>query len=191
MQRFMKIMEPTPDTRILDIGGGGFNWDIIQYVGDVVLLNIYKPTCMDTKYTYVQGDGTNLKFADAAFDITYSNSVIEHLSTYENQKKFAHEMWRVGRAIWCQTPARWFFVEPHYMTPFIHFFPKKWQKKLLRNFSVWGLITRPSQNYVDGMVDEIRLLTFREMKSLFPDCRIIKERFLFFTKSYIAVRKND
>ncbi len=41
------------------------------------------------------------------------------------------------------------------------------------------------------MVDEIRLLTFKEMKSLFPDCEIIKERFLFFTKSYIAVRKYD
>jgi len=38
------------------------------------------------------------------------------------------------------------------------------------------------------MILEIRLLTYSEMKQLFPDCTILKERFLGFTKSYVAVR---
>jgi len=80
---------------------------------------------MSPKYTYVLGDGTNLKYADREFDIAYSNSVIEHLSAYKNQQKFANEMRRVGQKVWCQTPARWFFIEPHYITPFIHFFSKR------------------------------------------------------------------
>ena len=35
---------------------------------------------------------------------------------------------------------------------------------------------------------DIRLLTYREMKQLFPDCLILKERVLGLTKSYVAVR---
>jgi hypothetical protein len=41
---------------------------------------------------------------------------------------------------------------------------------------------------VHQIVDEVRLLTYSEMKQLFPDCVILKERVLGLTKSYIAVR---
>ncbi len=34
----------------------------------------------------------------------------------------------------------------------------------------------------------LRLLTLAGMRSLFPDCTILRERFLGFTKSSIAVR---
>jgi len=60
---------------------------------------------------------------------------------------------------------------------------------LLRNFSIWGWITRPPQEYVERMVKELRLLTYAEMQDLFPDCEIIRGKFLFMTKSFIAVRK--
>jgi hypothetical protein len=40
------------------------------------------------------------------------------------------------------------------------------------------------------MVDEIRLLNYREMVHLFPECEIYREKFLFFTKSYIAIKCN-
>jgi hypothetical protein len=51
----------------------------------------------------------------------------------------------------------------------------------LRNFTVWGWITRLSQHYIDQLLDEIRLLSYSEMKQLFPDCIFEKEKFLFFT----------
>ena len=188
MNNFMARMAPAPGEVILDIGGSEYNWDIIDYSGAVTLLNIREPKQKNLKYNYVIGDATNLSYEDNEFPIVYSNSVIEHLSTYENQEKFANEMRRTGITLWCQTPAKGFFIEPHYITPFVHFLPKKAQRKLLRNFSVWGLITRPSLEAVNDMVDELRLLTYDEMKQLFPDCEIIKERFLFMTKSYIAVR---
>jgi hypothetical protein len=41
---------------------------------------------------------------------------------------------------------------------------------------------------VHEIVDEVKLLTYRELKQLFPDCRIVKERFFGLTKSHIAVR---
>ncbi|MBC8241801.1 MAG: hypothetical protein H8E30_15190 [Alphaproteobacteria bacterium] len=42
--------------------------------------------------------------------------------------------------------------------------------------------------YVDALVDEIRLLNEAQMRELFPDATIVRERFLIFTKSLIAVR---
>jgi hypothetical protein len=38
------------------------------------------------------------------------------------------------------------------------------------------------------MFDSIRLLSYRDMVSLFPDATIRKEKFLGLTKSLIAVR---
>jgi hypothetical protein len=43
---------------------------------------------------------------------------------------------------------------------------------------------------VEAFLDEVRLLTLDEMRVLFPDCTILRERFLGWTKSYIAVRTN-
>ena len=37
-------------------------------------------------------------------------------------------------------------------------------------------------------IDEIRLLSSNEFITLFPDSSIFEERFLFFTKSYIAYK---
>jgi len=50
-------------------------------------------------------------------------------------------------------------------------------------------VNRPNQQQVDALVDEYRLLDYREMRELFPDCEIRRERFLGLTKSYVAVRR--
>lgn len=191
MRRFVRTFKPSTDTHILDIGGGVLNWDLIGCNAHITILNLSVPT--DTtffkpNFTFVKGDGTSLDYPDNSFDIAYSNSVIEHLCSWENQIRFANEMRRVSKNVWVQTPAKSFFIEPHLITPFIHFLPKLWHRHLLRNFTVWGLITRPSQSQVDRFIDEVRLLTFQEMQTLFPDCIIFEEKFLFFTKAYIAIR---
>lgn len=192
MNKFIKLLHPTPKSTILDVGGTPFNWRLVKGIEKVTLLNLTIPENVDSdsrRYSFVEGDGTDLKYPDSSFDILFSNSVIEHLSTHENQKKFAAEAGRVGKSLWVQTPAKEFFVEPHFITPFIHYFPKSWQKRLVRNCSVWGLLTRPSQKQIDNIISELRLLSYTEMRELFPECKIIREKFLFFTKSYIAVRE--
>jgi len=137
----------------------------------------------------VVGDGCKLEFGDRSFDIVFSNSVIEHVGTFERQRAFARECRRTGRQLWVQTPARCFPIEPHLIAPFFHFLPRFAQRRLLRNFTVWGLLARPTTAEVEAFLSEVRLLTYREMRELFPDCEIIRERVLGFTKSYIALRK--
>lgn len=192
MTKFLKVIDSQPNERILDVGGTIFNWKLIDYKNDVVLLNLSVPKNtgaeLPSNFSFVVGDGTALQYGDKEFDVCFSNSVIEHVGTLEKQKMFAQEVCRVGKRIWIQTPAKSFFFEPHYLTPFIHWLPKHYQKLLLRNFSIWGLITRPTQQYVDDFVEQTRLLTFEEIRELFPGCIIIKERFLFMTKAYLIVK---
>jgi hypothetical protein len=94
----------------------------------------------------------------------------------------------VGRQVWVQTPARSFFFEPHLLAPFIHFLPFSWQRRLVRNFTLWGWVTRPSQVSVDQMLGGLRLLDYATFRTLFPDCEIRRERFLGVTKAFVAVR---
>jgi len=190
MVRFVELIRPTTHQKILDIGGHPFNWNLIDYRGPVVMLNLDETVSSDLRgnHEFVVGDGTALEYGDNEFDIVFSNSVIEHVGGPEQQERFAREALRVGQRMFLQTPARSFFFEPHYVTPFIHFLSPRWQKKLLRRFSVWGWLARPSQKWIDDFVDQTRLLGYDELKHLFPGCTILREKFLFMTKSYIVVK---
>jgi len=79
-------------------------------------------------------------------------------------------------------------LEPHVLAPFFQYLPRNLQTRMARHFTIWGLLTKPSNARVEEMLSDIRLLTYREMKQLFPDCLILKERVLGLTKSYVAVR---
>ena len=124
----------------------------------------------------------------AADDELPDPDFLEYLGTWERQQAFARELRRVGRGLWVQTPARSFPVEPHLLALFVHWLPLRWQRRLVRNFTGWGLLTRPSQERVDRFLTETRLLGSAEMEALFPDCEIRRERFLGLTKAYVAVR---
>ncbi len=191
LAKFQALLQPTAETTILDVGGYPGCWPESDCPAHVTCINIdpFPGFVATSRRVMRTGNGCALEFGDQSFDIGFSNSVIEHVGTWENQQKFASEIRRVGGRLWVQTPARCFFIEPHLIAPFIHWLPKRCQRPLLRWFTVWGWLTRPTPAQVDGFLAEVRLLTFGEMQSLFPDCRIERERFLvIFTKSYIAVR---
>lgn len=186
MRQFQHLFGVRGVTRVLDVGGDPFNWSLLSERPRLTIVNLYSPGDR-SEADWVVGDGRKLPFKDQAFDVVYSNSVIEHLGAFADQQTFAGEIVRVGCKYYVQTPNRWFPVEPHYITPLIHFLPKSWQKRLLRNFTLFGIIARPTHQECEQMVDEICLLDIRTMKQLFPEAAIIRERFLFFTKSLIAI----
>lgn len=187
LRKFVNFMRVTAATPILDVGGTEFDWRLLPFQPKVVLLNQQLDGAW-MRVPWVIGDACRLPFADQSFPVVYSNSTTEPLFTEENQRLAASEIRRVGRGYFVQTPNRWFPVEPHYLAPLIHYLPKLWQRRLLRNFTVWGILSRPSQELCDRDVDEIRLLSVADMKTLFPDAVIIRERFLGMTKSILAVR---
>ncbi len=189
MSLFAEHFRLSPQTRVLDVGGGPFNWRLLPVVQrpQVTFLNIRAPHG-PVSDPWLVADGGHLPFATGAFDIVYSNSVIEHLGSWDSQQRFADECARVGHSYYVQTPNRRFPIEPHLIAPVIHWLPRGWQRRLMRHFTVWGWLTRPTPAGVEALLAEIRLLDEPEMRRLFPDATIWKERLAGLTKSLIALR---
>ena len=193
MQRFVRECGITAETRVLDIGGTPDNWQLISVTPRLVLLNMPRAHAdLAGAAQWVAGDGRSLPFRDDAFDIVFSNSVIEHVGDAASQRRFACEVARVGRAYWVQTPNRWFPVEQHLLTPVVHWLPKNWQRAIVSRATVWSAVTRPTPDrrdfYIEHFLRDIRLLSFGDVVTLFPGARVIRERFLGVTKSLIAYR---
>src|SRR3954453_7775233 len=191
MRRFLREFSITPRTRILDIGGTPDCWELIAERPRVTLLNT--PRAKDDlrgAASWVAGDGRALPFPDQAFDIVFSNSVIEHVGDAASQERFAREVARVGRAYWVQTPNRWFPIEQHLLTPIVHWLPKSWQRAIVLRFTVWAAVMRVSadrrQFYVEHYLSDVKLLSASELRRLFPSARVIRERLCGWTKSLIA-----
>jgi len=191
MQRFAREFGITGETRVLDIGGTPDNWLLLAEQPRLVLLNT--PRAREElagAASWVAGDGRSLPFRDGAFDVVFSNSVIEHVGDRASQQRFAREVARVGRAWWVQTPNRWFPVEQHLLTPFVHWLPKAWQRAIVPRFNIWSVLVRVTPDrrrfYIEHYLNEVRLLGAGELRALFPGGRLIRERFWGITKSLIA-----
>jgi SAM-dependent methyltransferase len=52
---------------------------------------------------FVQGDGARLPFADAAFDLVFSHSVIEHVATADGYLRECHRVLRPGGVLYLST----------------------------------------------------------------------------------------
>jgi hypothetical protein len=191
MRRFERELKPKASDRVLDIGGGCFNWQFVATPLRVTLLNLYKcPIDVQSKVEFesVQGDAMCLPYKANTYEIGFSNSVIEHVGDAAAQRRFADEVRRVSQRIWIQTPAKEFFFEPHFLMPFVHWLPVSVRRWLVPRLSPRRFGGRANVEHLLDLVDEVRLLSKREMREMFPDCRVITERFLLMPKSYIAVR---
>ena len=178
---------------MLDVGGTPYNWERIDARFPITLLNTRRPLeadGLDARYTLVQGSGTQLDFPDrSSFDIAFSNSVIEHVGSLDAQRAFAKEL-RQGRTAGVGADAGPGLSSSSrtFSGSFHHFLPTLLARRLVRNFTLWGWITRPSRASVDRMLGELRLLDYATFRELFSDCEIRRERFNGFTKAFVAVR---
>jgi hypothetical protein len=196
VREFFRTNHIGPQSRILDVGGDMFFWNLAQKEGlpiprEITILNIYgSHQNLPSHVRWIKGDARSMPFTDNEFDVAFSNSVIEHVGDSRSQRAMASEVRRVARSHWVQTPDLRFPIEPHYLTPFIHWIPLAQRRRFLRNATIWGLITRPSDSQVDERLDEIRLIRPSEFQSFFPDSRIIVERFCGLPKALVAVRNS-
>lgn len=172
-------------SRVLDLGGTELNWRRTPGY-HVVLLN-YDQNVRDFGYQVVHGDGKACPFSDFSFDIVFSNSTIEHVGDWKAQKRLATEIRRLAPHYFVQTPNKWFPIEPHVLAPFIQFLPDGIRLWACRWLSPVGLFASYRELVLEDM-QRVRLLTEREMRKLFPDAEIRREKLFGLTKSLIAFR---
>ena len=164
---FRELLRPGPDTTVVDVGvtdapfGAGstdnffealYPWpERITGVGHTDLARF---RAAFPSVTAVQADGRDLPFADGAFDLGFSNAVVEHVAGgRDGQRRFVHELCRVARRVFVTTPNRWFPLEVHTLLPFAHWLPEDARTRVVR----WR-----------GFDDVLDPLGPRELASLFP-----------------------
>ena len=140
---FLEVMGPTPATTVLDVGvdevslgdaggqSGCTTHNLLEqrypWPERLTALGLHHGARFRERYpqiAYVQGDACALPFADGAFDVVYSNAVIEHVGGRERQEAFVREAVRVGRRVFVTTPNRWFPIEVHTRLPLVHWLPE-------------------------------------------------------------------
>ena len=122
-----KLVKPDKKYRVIDLGGDvnywlQLNWQLPNV--ETTLLNLYENKISDdlkSNFISIQGNALQSPFDDKIFDLVFSNSVIEHVGSYENQFKFAEEVRRLSDRYIVQTPSFWFPLEPHSLIPFFQF----------------------------------------------------------------------
>jgi hypothetical protein len=129
-----------------------------------------------------------LPWPDKAFDVVYSNAVIEHVGSLEDQRKMASEIMRVGRRWFITTPNRWYPFEFHLRLPFVTWLPGD-------AYLACGRIIRYShvrRKYVFGCdCSGIRLMTARELRACFPGSEVIFQRVTFMAETLIVTGGDD
>jgi len=174
---------------VIDIGGRESMWYTVGFSPRVTIVNPEPVKIVQPGFEYIAGDGRALAYADGSFDLAFANSVIEHVGTFEDQRRFAREMLRVGRRLYCQTPNRWFPVEFHYLGFFVHWLPRNWFTYFVhRHLTLRGVLGKPTRQQSLELRSEIRLLSRRELQELFPGCKVKRERVLGCTKSFVVWR---
>jgi hypothetical protein len=179
--------------RILDIGGTNEFWEQRGWADRddvrIVLINLDAEEQLHPSIEPRAGDATNLsEFPDGAFDVVFSNSVIEHLQTLDRQAAMAAEVKRLAPLYWVQTPNFWFPVEPHFLTPAWHWLPVRARVALLRRRR-WGWRGPcPDPREAQELVREVRLMRGAELRRLFPDATLQPEHLGPLVKSFVAVR---
>lgn len=176
---------------ILDLGGTEDFWvktGLAEIPGIIVTLaNITDERTQLPNFTALKANACNLSgITDAAFDIVFSNSVIEHVGSRQAQEQMAGEVQRVGKAFFVQTPAKFFPIEPHFMFPFFGVLPQSIRLWLVQNFALGWYPKQVNREQAIEFLKGFELLTLKDMQALFPSAKIIKERFCGLTKSYMA-----
>lgn len=140
IERLLKLGMPSQPIRMLEVGTG--SGGIAHYFGtheqlhcDVDAVDVHDNRLVKDGYRFKLVQGTDLPYADAAFDVVLTNHVIEHVGDAQAQRAHLLELQRVLHADgvgYLAVPNRWMLVEPHYKLAILSWLPHAWRTPYLR-----------------------------------------------------------
>jgi hypothetical protein len=189
---FLDLLERIPGpVHILDIGGTQEFWEIVGFTEVpevyVTLLNLEKPEARYDNFVGLAGNARDLsQFGDGQFDVVFSNSVIEHVGDYGQQQSMAHEVRRVGKRYFLQTPNYFFPIEPHFLFFGFQWLPVKVRVFLVSRFHLGWIGRVRDPRAAKDLVESTRLLRKGELLALFPGAALYEEKMWGLTKSFVV-----
>jgi Methyltransferase domain len=198
LEMVSRHLDSNRECKIIDVGGTKEYWDLFaeQLKALPVRLTVVNLGLAPNKNSVGEfsietcaGDGTKLEmFQDGAFDIVHSNSVIEHVGLWPRMKQMAAEIRRLAPRYYVQTPNYWFPYDPHSRTLFFHYLPYPVRRKLLAIRRCGFYEQTKDLDEAMRCIEDAILLERAQMAYLFPDARLVPEKFFGFTKSWIAIK---
>lgn len=180
--------------RVIDLGGTEVYWNIAAvHIDDprvqVELINLEVEPTTKPNFSSRAANACDLAdLDDMSYDLVHSNSLIEHVGTWDNMRRLAANMRRLAPAYFVQTPYFWFPIEPHFRVPLFHWLPESLRYRLVMSGDLGHMKKAHSVTEAVRSVESARLLDHRQFADLFPDADIRRERFIGLTKSLLAVR---
>ena len=180
--------------RILDAGGTPEFWGRhraqLPSETEITVLNLaFDGQCDLPGISRIRGDARDMSmFRDGEFDFCFSNSVIEHAGTFQDQLRMAGEIRRVAKGYFVQTPNEYFPLEPHFLVFGWQFAPVGLRASLLQRGDRGWMKRVEDPALAREVVQSIRLLSARKLRKMFPDGEIYRERIGGLTKSIVAWR---
>jgi SAM-dependent methyltransferase len=189
-EHFLREMRPLSTETILDVGVTDTAWRSSNFlearyawperITAVAIEPVPEFERLFPAVRVVQADGRSLPFPDDAFDIGFSNAVIEHVGNREEQRRFVSELVRTCRRVFVATPNAGFPIDPHTLLPFVHWLPRRVRHQVLR----W------TGNRDWASEEALNPLSAGDLAGLFPDevrVRLDGQRLLGMTTVLIAM----
>lgn len=181
--------------RVIDLGGTVESWRRapVQPRG-VVVVNLLEPGETDTpSLVPVLGDACRARAVlddngiDPAFDLVFSNSLLEHVGGHANRSALASEVRALAPRHWVQTPYRFFPVEPHWVFPMMQFLPVAARARVATR---WPLAHSRPESDAEALaeVQWTELIGVTELRGYFPESQVVKERMGGLVKSIVAAK---
>lgn len=180
-------------TTLLDVGFNNIEYSEIDnylekvypYPEKITALGVESSAAeFKTKYPKVHAvlyDGDYFPFPDQAFDIVWSNAVLEHVGDRNKQILFLKEIRRVGKRAFITTPNKYFPVEIHTRTILLHFLPQKIFYKYLK------IIGKPwaTGDYMNLLSNNMIVTLLKEAG--IKEYRIKRNRLFFFILDFVII----
>jgi hypothetical protein len=182
---------------ILDLGGTETYWrigaDFIRANRHRLSITMINPEPQPVSdrdiFSFREGSATDRAlYADHSFDLIHSNSVIEHVGSWQAFEDFAANARRLAPRYYVQTPNHWFPYEPHFRFAGFQYLPAEMRTRLIMRFSLGFFRRIDNRAEADDIIRHHRLLSTREMRGLFPDAEVFHEKAFGLNKSIIAMR---
>ncbi len=193
-REFLELLKPSSDDAILDVGfnaeeysaGDNFLEKNYPHPEKITALGINESGKFSELYPEVKAviyDGKKFPFPDQAFDIVWSNAVLEHVGSRSDQIFFLKEIKRVGKSFFITTPNKNFPIEIHTRTPFLHFLPKRifdaYLKATGKSWAAGSYMNLLSRRQLSGLLAEAGI----------SDYAIIRNRLAGLTLDFVVISR--